>query len=350
MALTIQSGIDTRLFEGIAQVYQGGRQVSVLDAAGGTLIHGEIQVPPAISRQPGILPAGAAIGDSVTLDLGAASGTPDPAAIWDLTLDGISIRDQVDAFMALELAAPGRYELQVQWSNGIEAPVTATSAVLLIEAAIPPAAIDYAAVALAYVDADTPHEGTTGDVTAINAFGSGGWRFAKAGAGNAVQRSAAGFVFADGAYLQTSPLSGVPATDGLFAVADVTLTSYGANVGQIIDGLGSHIKLRNNAGTLQILASDDSVVSTSIGAATYGSRVIIGGEMDDVLNVMRGYNVSGALVSQAHPGLTDPAPTRVITGRYINGTLHRLAIVGRPEGQPWPVTMEEVFADFQRGA
>ena len=32
-----------------------------------------------------------------------------------------------------------------------------------------------------------------------------------------------------------------------------------------------------------------------------------------------------------------------------NGTIHRLAIVGRPEGQPWPVTMREVYADFLQG-
>ena len=42
--------------------------------------------------------------------------------------------------------------------------------------------------------------------------------------------------------------------------------------------------------------------------------------------------------------------TRLATGRYVNGTIHRLAIVGRAEGQAWPVTMREIYQDFQRGA
>ena len=68
-----------------------------------------------------------------------------------------------------------------------------------------------------------------------------------------------------------------------------------------------------------------------------------------VLNLVAGIDTAGGQVSAPHGGLTDPEPSRVMTGRYIHGTIHRLAIVGRPEGQAWPVTMREVYEDFQRG-
>ena len=80
------------------------------------------------------------------------------------------------------------------------------------------------------------------------------------------------------------------------------------------------------------------------------TRVIENGALiDDVLDVLRGINNSGAAVSVPHTGLVDPLPTRFTTGRYVKGTLHRLVIVGRPEGKDWPVTIEQVYADFRRG-
>lgn len=349
MVLSIQNGIDTRLFAGMAHIHHGGRQVSLLNAAGDTLIAGEALLPPTITQAPAILPAGATIGSSISLHPGAASGTPAPAVTWDLTRDGISISDQVDSFMALELTLPGQYDLTVTWSNGVGDAVAAPPATLVVVAEAPPPVIDYAAVALAYFDADTPYEGTAEDVAAITMPGTGSLRLARTGTGSPVRHLADGLAFADGAYLQSQSLSGLPMTDGLFAVADVTLGAYGTNMGQIVDGQGHHVKLRNNAGALQATGQIGGSAQANLGPVAYGSRVVVAAMLDDAADLFRTIAPTGN-ESSAALAMTDPALIRLSCGRYLIGTLHRLAVVGRPEGGDWPVTMQEVYADFHQGA
>lgn len=352
MGVTLYGDINPAAFKKLAAAYFGDTPVKLYDSAGMAIVGATLAVAPTIQRQPSILPATAGIGDSVTLDLGAASGTPTPAATWDFTLNGNSIKSRLDSgAMTIELAEAGTYALSVTWTNSADT-VEATTASLLIEdeeTPTEPTGIDYARVALAYLDARSSFAGTASDVTAITATGTGGYVFTKAGTGTAIQRSDAGFVFADGAYVQTQVLSSQPTTDGLFAVVDVTLTSYGSNIGQLIDGTGINLKLRNSSGSIQALGPVSGQGALTLGAVSYGSRILIGGLIDDVLDVLRGINNSGAAVSAPHSGLVDPAPTRFTTGRYVRGTLHRLVIVGRPEGQNWPVTLEQVYADFRRG-
>ncbi|RCW84070.1 hypothetical protein [Paracoccus lutimaris] len=304
---------------------------------------------PSITRQPAILPATAVIGDSITLDLGAAAGQPTPAPSWDFTRDGVSIRSSLDqGALTMELSGAGVYVLTVSWANSAGS-VTAQSATLTVQAPPTGPAVNYDTQTLAYFDAATSFTGSATDVTAVTARGTGGYVFHKEGSGAAIQRSASGFVFGNGCYLQSQTLTGQPMTDGLFAVVDCTLTSYGTTVGQILEGAGGHVKLRDNAGRLQVVGQDDSAVGIILGSVFYGSRVIVAGLLDDVLNLVGGINVAGGDVSAAHAGITDPDLTRVLTGRYVNGTIHRLAIVGRAEGQAWPVTMREVYEDFQQG-
>ncbi|MTH33662.1 hypothetical protein GL279_03530 [Paracoccus limosus] len=351
MGVTLYGDISPATFKGLAAAYFGNTPVKLCDAGGTPVVGATPAVAPAIQRQPSILPATAGIGDSVTLDLGAASGTPAPVASWDFTLDGASIKGRLDSgAMTMELAEAGSYALTVTWANSADA-VEATPASLLVKKDETPTtpAIDYARVALAYVDAASSFSGSATDVTAITATGTGGYVFAKAGSGTAIQRSEAGFVFGDGAYVQTQVLSNQPTTDGLFVVVDVTLSSYGSNVGQLIDGTGINLKLRNSAGAIQALGPVSGQGALALGTVSYGNRILIGGQIDDVLDLLRGINTSGAVVSAPHSGLTDPLPTRFTTGRYVKGTLHRLVIIGRAEGQDWPVTLEQVFADFRRG-
>lgn len=349
MALNILNDIDARLFQGISRAYQGGRRVSLLAADGSELVAGEQPSAPVIGEQPAILPAGAAIGNSISLHLGAASGVPAPTASWDLTRDGISIRDQVDEFLALELTEPGRHVLSVTWANDIGEPVAAVPTELLVVVEAPAPAIDYAAVTLAYFDANTPFEGSAGDVTAINALGSGGWRLAKTGTGAPIQRSDAGFVLADGAFLQSQVLSALPASDGHFVVAELTLDAYGSAPGQIVEGQGDRIRLRNNAGNLQAIGQVGALPVHALGTASYGSRVVIAAMIDDVADLFISIGASGSETATA-VAVTDPVLGRFALGRYLVGTLHRLAVVGRPEGGNWPVTMQQVHADFLQGA
>ena len=97
--------------------------------------------------------------------------------------------------------------------------------------------------------------------------------------------------------------------------------------------------------------ADDTNVNIALGTSTFGTRHVVAFAMDDVLNQVTGYDVSGAAVGPiAHAGLTDPVNTRVDIGQYLNGTIHRWCLVGRTEGGAWPLTMAEVVADFRAGA
>ncbi|MTH79004.1 hypothetical protein [Paracoccus aestuariivivens] len=349
MPVEIIGEVHPALFSELSAVHYRGVKVAVLNARGEVLVNAEKLTPPTITAQPTILPLTATLGDSITLTLGAATGLPVPVANWDFTLNGVSIKSRLDqGMMTMELADPGEYLLSVDWTNTQDS-VRAETAVLTVAAPVIPV-IDYAAVTLAYLDAASTFAGTQTDVTSISPIGQGKFVFSRTGSGNAIQHGETGFTFSGGYYLQTQVLSGLATTDGMFAVADLTINSYGAYSGQLLDGTGTTLKLRNSSGTLQAVGPVSGMGALSLGATPYGARIIISGQIDDVLDVLSGHDVSGGLVSVAHTGLTDPAPTRFITGRYLNGTLHRLAIVGRPEGQNWPITMPEVVADFRRGA
>ena len=349
MPVEIIGEVHPALLSGLSEVHFRGTKVAVLNALGDTLVAAETLTLPSILEQPGILPATAGLGDSITLNLGQAEGVPTPVAAWDFTLNGVSIKSQLDAgMMTMELAEPGEYVLSVEWTNS-QGTVRAQSASLVVAAPVIIPTIDYPTVTLAYLNAASTYAGTAQDVTSISAAGQSHLVFSKTGSGTAIQRTEAGFVFAGGYYLQSQTVSGLPTTDGIFAVVDVTITSYGTAATQLLDGTGTTIKLRNNAGTLQAVGPVSGLGALSLGTVPYGTRLIIGGQLDDVLDVLSGHDLSGAVVTAAHTGLVDPTPTRFISGRYLNGTLHRLALVGRAEGGSWPVTMQEVIADFRRG-
>lgn len=350
MPVEIHENLSRHLFDGLRTLYLAGREVELFDAQGVRLAGPPPATPPVVTEPPRILPAGAAIGQSISLSLGTASGLPVPVASWDLTRDGVSIKAELDpTALTMELATAGLYALSVSWSNAAGS-VTAPVATLQVAPVVVVPPIDWNSRTLMYVDAQTPYQGTAADVTSVSARGTGGYVLSKTGTGSAVQHVADGFLFADGAYLQSASMSGQPTTDGVFVVVDVTLTGYGTSSGQIVDGSGGHVKLRNNSGALIAQGVDDSTVNLALGAVQYGQRCILAGQIDDLAEQLSGYDIGGNLVSVAHAGLTDPALTRVLTGRYLRGTVHRLAIVGRAEGQPWPVTMQEVVADFRRGA
>lgn len=203
--------------------------------------------------------------------------------------------------------------------------------------------------ALVYFDASTPFTGTASDVTAITSRGSAGLSLAKTGAA-AIQRMADGFVFADTGYVGATGIAAGAATDGMFLVVKFTQTAVGSNWARLSDGTGSRLRLQVSSANQAVTGTgaDDTSVNIALGTATLGTRYIVAFEMDDVLNQLIGYDVTGALVGPiAHAGVTDPVSTRIDIGQYLNGTIHRWCLVGRTEGGAWPLTMAEVVADFQ---
>jgi len=349
MTVVILDQIHPALLRGIGAVHMADAQIEMIDALGNRLSGPDPATMPVVTQNPRILPDSAVLGQSITLNLGAAEGWPAPVAEWDFTLDGASMRDQLDSdAMTIELSLPGTYALAVRWRNAAGL-VTATEAMLAVSAPVTPS-IDYDSQALAYFDADAPFTGTAEDVATVNMRGAGGYVLSKTGSGATIRLQPDGLVFGDGAYLQSQSLTNQPTTDGLFAVVDMTLTGYGSNIGQILDGTGGHIKIRNSSGTIQAVGADDRSVNLTLGNVAYGARMIFAGQIDDVADMLSGYDAAGNLLSTPHAGLTDPAPNRISFGRYLNGTIHRLAIVGRAEGQEFPVTMREVVEDFRLGA
>lgn len=93
-------------------------------------------------------------------------------------------------------------------------------------------------------------------------------------------------------------------------------------------------------------AAGTPALNKNIGATLYGTRMIMAARIDDVADVFDTINPTGATTTDAL-AVTDPVMTRIGFGRYFNGTIHRLAIFGRPEGGDWPYTMEQVYEDFQ---
>ncbi|MDS9468109.1 hypothetical protein RGQ15_11080 [Paracoccus sp. MBLB3053] len=349
MAIQIHDGLSLALFNNLGEVWLGDDPAELYDAAGSLIAGAPPTIAPVITQAPSILPTDASIGQSISLNIGQADGSPVPQAHWDFTLDGMSIRDRLDeGAMTMELSDPGEYELAVTWTNSAG---MATSTADALKVVLPEVkVIDYDAVTLAYFNAADSLAALSDDLASLTTRGTGGYAFAKTGSGTTARMTDKGIVFADGIYLQSQTLSNQPATDGLFAVADVTLDGYGSNIGQILDGTGGHVKLRNNGGTLQGTGTDDTSVNLTLGPAVYSSRVIIAVEIDDVADTVSGFDASGNLVAASHPGLTDPSPNRFSLGRYLKGTIHRFAIVGRAEGKAWPITMREVVEDFRRGA
>ena len=326
-----------------------GRQMSFAEIASlaGYPGEGGSVSAPVITQQPSITPAAPRMGDNITLDIGAASGTPAATATWDFTRDGISIKAGLTAGVAMEITQAGVYALSVSWSNGVGSPAVATVAQFTVSASNAPA-INYATAALLYLDKDSAYAGPDTGVTTITTTGTSGRILNNNSGTTPVVKVADGWRITDGNRLQTP---GFTATnyDGLFVIMDVTLASYGSALGQMLDGTGSRISLRNNNGNIQGIGPASGQPSVALGAANYGSRIVVAVQMDALADVISGYTAAGAQVSAAHVD-AGIAPTQFVIGRYCNMTIHRMAIVGRPVGGAWPVTLAEVHADFIGGA
>mgnify|MGYP001596453429 CR=1 FL=1 len=343
--LAIQNGLGAALFRNVQRVYLNGRSVPLLDARGTVLIAGQgAGVAPEVLTQPSILPANAALGATVTLGLGTASGTPAAVAQWDVTRNGDSIRALVDGQMRLQLAQPGEYALSVRWVNEAGS-VEASSASLIVEAA--PTTIDMAQ-ATGYFDAGSTVTGTAAAVTALGNKGTGGWTLSATASGAAIAMAADGIVFADGRSLQAVNLSN-PNVDGVFIVVRAVLDSYGSGVAQIVaaNPSGGTIAIQNSNGSLQARYHDGSARSIALGTVTYGQEFVVGIEVDNVARTVRAFSLAGAMLSETPVGTPGVAYTQVRTGQYVRGKVKRIAVCARPVGGSFPLRFEDVIAGFQ---
>ena len=301
---------------------------------------------PVITQQPSVLPAAPRIGDNITIDIGAASGSPAAVATWDFTRDGVSIKSGLTAGVAMEITAAGVYVLSVSWANGVGNPVVATVATFTVAESVDPA-IDYAAVTQLYIDENTPYTGSESAIETLTPVGLLGRAMSNSNGTQAIQKVSDGWRVTDGSRLQTQVMT-AQAFDGLFIVADVTIDAYGSAQGQIVESMGARLSIRNNNGSLLGVGPVSGQSSVGLGAASYGERMVIAVRYDAVSDIIDGVTPAGAPVSAAH-NADNVAPTQYLIGRFFNGVIHRVAIVAKPVGGEWPITLDQVHADFSMG-
>lgn len=344
--LAVHAGLGSALFRGVQRVYLGGRAVPLLDARGATLVAGQdASTAPEVLRQPVILPEGAGLGATVTLDIGAASGTPAPAAEWDMTLNGDSIRASVDGQMRLQLTQPGEYALVVRWINEAGAAQALTASVIVEPAAVVAPDMTRAA---GYFNAGSVVTGTPLAVTGLANAGNGGWGLVATASGAAVAMGPEGIVFADGRSLQASNLTN-PGVDGVFIVVRAVLDSYGAGVAQILaaNPSGGTIAIQNNNGVLQARYHDGTARSITLGNVTYGQEFVVGIEVNNAARTVRAFTLAGTMLSETPAGTPGVNFAQVRSGQYVRGTVKQIAVCTKPVGGAFGLGFEEVIAHFR---
>jgi len=347
--LTILEPVRTSLFAGVSQVSHAGLPARLLDAGGAVLIEAQpATAPPTITRQPAILPPAAGLGDRITLELGHAEGSPPPAANWDLTRDGGSVRHRIaPEDLSMELSEPGDYALSVDWSN-IAGTAVASPALLTVTRPVAPA-IDYAQAA-GYFHAGSAYAGEAAAVTGLTNDGNGGWNLTQVSSGEAVTMTAAGVRFDGGRFLQASGLA-TSGIDGVFIVLRMALEHYGSAVAQLFaaNPAGGHLALNDNNGALQARYNDGTARNISLGNTPYGPDFVAGLEIDTVLQTVRTYTLSGSVATEHPLGVPGVDFATVRIGQAVHGTLKRAALFTRPVGGGFAASFEQVIEDFLRG-
>lgn len=298
---------------------------------------------PAIADQPTILPAGAGIGDSITLDLGAASGSPAPTAAWTLTLDGADISNQVDNWLAMELVEAGDYALAVTWTNSVGSAVAATATLTVIADVVPPA-FDRAASTWIDITPTTPITGTAAAVTGITAGGTGGLTIPTAAAGAEIQRTADGLLYSGSKYsaITTTP----PISGGVILIAELRLTQ-GSDTGTAID-LGPNLYARQGGANLQYGYNFGAAAIVTAGPAVAGSWAVMAIELDRDAGTIR-YWDGDEIITVTGIDASSFAPTQVRLGQSFLGAIRNASVATKTAGGAWTATLEQLLEAYGAG-
>ncbi|UXU73836.1 MULTISPECIES: hypothetical protein [unclassified Paracoccus (in: a-proteobacteria)] len=328
-------------------------QGDLRDWRGQSLLPGP--VAPTITTQPAILPATPSVGDSITLFLGVASGNPAPTATWTLTRNGVNISDQVDQFMALEITDSGSYLFAVTWTNSAGS-VAATSVAWTVAAPVlPPTLADLKAAAKIYIDKDSAITGSASAVTAVVNDGTMALSIPSTGSGADVQKSADGFVFADGKRLQVNPT--ISAASGCILIAEFVMTSLDASAASVLGALSSSsilglrysgttppgaVQYQHNAGgTVRNIPSGTSLALNAV--------QLLAVEWDNPGGRVR-YFMNGDVLTDTVAPTADVTATVLQIASNFTGTLRKFALIERPAGGAWPMTLESALTAIGAGA
>lgn len=298
---------------------------------------------PTVITAPSVFPSTVNVGDNVTITQGTYSNATSVSRtlmqgatnVTSQIVDGVwSPGNDTDAVYTETPTGPG--------GTG----TTQTVNIVVDPAVVPAPSID--SLSYAYIDTDTPHTLTSGEVTAIQAEGTGGVTLALQGTGstNLITKVADGFRFTNGRYLMASGL--VPSTaDGALILVDVTFDTT-TGTGQAVNFGGT--QARRGSTVLQYAVPEwTSPTAQSVGTVTPPQRQVMAIELNQVADNVRYRNSGANTIEQRATTLAALAPTTLSIGQGMSGTIHRVAVILRPAGQQLPITLEEAIANFNGG-
>ena len=303
---------------------------------------------PIITQQPSITPSSATVGDSVTINLGAATGAVgDPT--WTLMLGGVDVTDQaIGDPLAYEATAAGTLTLAVTWTNATGSTV-ATPAVIEVEDA-PAPGVDLEAVSYMHMDGALPFTGTAEAITGFTAEGTDARAFTIVGTGAEVGMDPArGPLFASGKYARNTGNT-VSIADGVMVLVeyDVDTPTDSDTIMALTGGITVNMRWVATSNRMQYNynVSGASVNQNGVVAAPLMNVMAI--EFDRVAETIR-YWDGEKIVTLTGQTITSPAFTTIDFGQSLIGAVTRANVIARADGAAWPVSFEDALNEYGAG-
>ena len=303
---------------------------------------------PVITRQPSITPSSATVGDSVTINLGAATGAAG-GPTWTLRRGATNVTAQVDQFMAIEFTTAGTYTLSVSWTNATGTTNATPATITVAEAPSGDVGLSDAAI---YIPNTS---GTPVDITTLVADGRSSVTFSPEGTGAAPQITSRGIDFSVPGQKLISP--SVTIAGGFFVAG---IAEYDTVAGTIVSVYGandSNLNIRANSGNrVQINWSYPAATNQNLpnGSLAAGVPAIFGVEVNPTANTLR-YWAGTQVVSRSLGGSSGAVlPDAVIrlggvaheTNERMDGAVSRFVLEPLDGAQ---ITFEQALNELGAG-
>ncbi|MDF3606582.1 hypothetical protein PE067_10760 [Paracoccus sp. DMF-8] len=302
---------------------------------------------PIITQQPSISPASATVGDSVTINLGAATGADGPPT-WTLMLGSTDVTAQaIGDPLAYETTAAGTLTLAVSWSNAHDSTV-ATPAVIEVEDA-PTPGVDLEAVSYLHLDGALPFTGTSAAITGFTAEGTGARAFTIVGTGAEVGMDPArGPLFASGKYARNTGNTASIA-DGFIALVEFEVDEASATDTPLALATGITLNMRwdGSANRLQYNCNFGSG-NVNWNGVTAPALPIAAIEVDPVAETVR-YWDGEKIVTVTGQTLTGLSFGQIDIGNSLTGAVTRANVITCGSGAAWPVSFEDALNEYGAG-
>ena len=240
---------------------------------------------PVITQQPRITPASATVGDSVTINLGAATGAVG-APTWTLMLGATDVTAQaIGDPLAYETTAAGNLTLAVSWTNATGTTVANPATITVAEA--PSGDVDLSDAAIYIPTTSDPAANLSLPLVAQGRLAAS---FAATAGGGTLQSSPRGIEF-DGT--NRLILNDVNISTGYYIAGIITVDTLIGTMVNLRSAGGQFLSVRRNGNALQCNWSYGNAVNSTGGfmpALAVGTPVVFGVEVNQVANTIRFWN------------------------------------------------------------